>query len=134
MRRNMLIAGLLAVLVLGCGALTWTGWTAQRSMFVLEDARDVHIIREGLGATAITYNVAASPHAWRFRLGQRLLDAGWGSETHTLDDARSTFVIQVFHRAVQLGPLEITQYATLVDDSAKGRVASIHVRYHVQWR
>ncbi|HEU5013908.1 MAG TPA: hypothetical protein VFT66_15415 [Roseiflexaceae bacterium] len=133
MRRNILIAGLLAGLVLGCGMGTWTAWTAQRAVFVLEDARDVHITREGLGATAITYTVAASPHAWRFRLGQRLLDAGWASETHTLDDARSTFVIQLFHRTFRFGPMEITEYATLVDDSTKSRVASVHLRYDVQW-
>src|SRR5690242_19168592 len=97
MWRNILITGLLAALVLGCGLVTWTAWMDQRAVVVLEDARNIHITREGLGATAITYTVAASPHAWRFRLGQRLLDACWASETHTLEDARSTFVIQLFH-------------------------------------
>lgn len=134
MRRHMLMIGLLACFIFGCGAVTWAAWTAQRSVFVLEDARNLHVTREGLGATAITYNVAASPHAWRFRLGQRLLDAGWAGETHTLDGARSTFVIQVFYRTFRFGPLDLTEYATLVDDSSMADRASIHVRYDVQWR
>lgn len=133
MRRHMLVIGLLTCLVVGCGALTWMAWTAQRSIFVLEDARNLRVTREGLGATAITYTVAASPRAWRFRLGQRLIRAGWASETHTLEGARSTFVVQLFHRTFRFGPMEITEYATLVDDSAVPGVASVHVRYDVQW-
>ena len=80
------------------------------------------------------YNIQRGGLASRMALSARAAAGPCGLGKPPLEGARSTFVVQLFHRTFRFGPMQITEYATLVDDLIKPGVASIHVRYDMQWR
>jgi hypothetical protein len=123
MIRIIAVFGVLLIL-LGCSGAGWVAASSPLALFVVPDATDIQVVRQGWAEWQISYDAPSSPTTWYTDIADQLEAQHWGS----LDRVEYGSLTRTYSRALSFGFCELWEWSYLHLDPLRPQVAQIKVR------